>query len=95
MTITYTESSEPTANMGSNNTITIIAAVVSTVSVLLIISILVILILIAVAYKRNKFGGHDASLANYAYSDITPSGKEEKESESKYICDLNHQSEGM
>ena len=80
-----TSSSEPTVlgGTGSDNTITIIAAIIATVLVLLIISIIVILILIAIAYKRRKratliFKGRNAFLVNSDYSDIAPSGKEER-----------------
>ena len=94
-----TRSSEPTVlgNTGSDNTFTIIAAVVATVLVLLIISIIVILILIAIAYKRrNKatliLGGHDTCLVNTTYTDIAPNGKEDKGL--KDMCNPNYESQG-
>ena len=97
--ISKSSSSEPTVlgSTGSDNTITIIAAVVATVLVLLIISIIVILILIAIAYKRrNKatliLGGHDTCLVNTTYTDIAPNGKEDKGL--KDMCNPNYESQG-
>ena len=93
-----TKSSGPTVgNTGSDNSASVIAAVISTVLILLIISIIVILIVIAIAYKRrNKMTlileGHDAFLVSSAYSDITPTGKEE--SEIHNMCNPNYQSQG-
>lgn len=81
-----TRSSEPTApsNTRDGNSALIIAAVVVTVLVLLIFSVIVILILITVAYKRRSkatlsFRGHNAVLVNSVYSDITPTGKKERD----------------
>ena len=91
--------SEPTVlgNTGNDNTITVIAAVVSTILVLLIISIIMILIAIAIAYKKRRkatllYGGHDSYLVNATYSDITPNGKEDKGL--KDMCNPNYDSQG-